>query len=161
MLITQVEYHYYLPEYTVNNSSRELGEKNLFYVQQRLSLAPITSTAGSHRQSNLDNRLPLEPLAPPDPLQLDEPSRSPPVHWELPKPVPDVDSAYGTNEASERVQASSDNPYMDPSLLFQYPVQLGWNSPNGYVSSYPGPLELEMELTDGAPGPEISDGRSG
>ncbi|KAI3320329.1 hypothetical protein HD806DRAFT_524972 [Xylariaceae sp. AK1471] len=154
------EYHYYLPEYTVNESSHALGLRNLEYVSSLLA----AQTVGSQHQLNPPDRLPPNPISYIDPLQLDEPSRPHPHQWGVQKPTLDLDSAYGSNEANDIAQrTSSDNACLNP--LWLYP-NTRWGHSNVNVASigafsqealYPRPDELELELWVS----ESSDGPSG
>ncbi|KAI1356210.1 hypothetical protein F5Y01DRAFT_119632 [Xylaria sp. FL0043] len=107
-------YHYFVPEYSVNMKSSDLGQFNLDYIRRHRSITGPPLISGSHQQPSFPTYYSqhLQPTI--NPLLLDE--VPPPHDWIVPQPTPDQDSAYGsggTGEAVMQQNTSADMGYLE------------------------------------------------
>ncbi|KAI0425979.1 hypothetical protein F5Y09DRAFT_79347 [Xylaria sp. FL1042] len=104
------QYHYFVPEYSVNEKSSDLGEFNLGYVRRRRPTTEPEPSCSSHQQSSFQTYYP-QPMQPTiNPLLLDE--GHPPHDWIIHQPAPDQDSAYGSGGTGEPVLPQNTNANM-------------------------------------------------
>ncbi|TGJ85345.1 hypothetical protein E0Z10_g3386 [Xylaria hypoxylon] len=89
--VPDYKYHYYVPDHTINTSSREIGELNMEYYTSRFQTpAQSEPTASSHQKPILNYHLPQtqESL---NPLSFDTPMTGPVMQFN------DIDSTYGSS----------------------------------------------------------------
>ncbi|KAI1422573.1 hypothetical protein F5Y12DRAFT_611062 [Xylaria sp. FL1777] len=114
------KYHYFLPEYTVNKASDQLGKINLEYIKQRQSTTDNEPTSSSsHQEPRFTTYCPQPMQSTINPLLLDDEGAQP-CDWTVHQPGPDHDSAYGsggTGESALQQSASTDMDYM-PHLVW-------------------------------------------
>ncbi|KAI0502900.1 hypothetical protein F5B22DRAFT_631512 [Xylaria bambusicola] len=105
------KYHYFIPEYMVNQESARLGEENLHYIRQRKAAKQLS--LGTYGLQNMQNTI--------NPLVLDEYPQ--PKDWVLPVHNADQDSAYGsggTGESSAQQNSGGVSSYMNPDLDWHF-----------------------------------------
>ncbi|KAI1271553.1 hypothetical protein F5Y07DRAFT_341517 [Xylaria sp. FL0933] len=107
-------YHYFVPEYSVNIKSYDLGQFNLDHIRRHRSITGPPSISSSHQQPSFPTYYSQHLQSTIDPLLLDE--VPPPHNWIVSQPTPDQDSAYGsggTGEAVMQQNTSADMAYLE------------------------------------------------
>ncbi|KAI1310748.1 hypothetical protein F5Y03DRAFT_27292 [Xylaria venustula] len=106
-------YHYFVPEYIVNEESSHLGETNLEYIRQRRFPTEPEPASSSHQQPGFAYNYPQHMQHTIDPLLLDEGLEGGPQphDWTVHQPGPDEDSAYGSGGTGESAPQQSTSTY--------------------------------------------------